>query len=141
MNCFKSGALSATQKALLSVLLLAFSTTGFAASAKSSDNDDEDTTAYVDSIHKWGAWELDIEPAAGGVQPATGQPVLARGSRVYLRTNSISALAPPPPKVMPPTTFAPNGSITGQKFTPPPSPNINPAGPSTPLPTGNGSLF
>jgi hypothetical protein len=84
-------------------------------------------TAYVDSVHNWGAWELDIEPAAGGVQAAELQPLNARSANVALRTNSFSALAPPlpqpeiitaapqvptpvtPPTVTPPTTGGPGG--------------------------------
>ena len=55
-----------------------------------------ENTAYVDSVHHWGPWELDIEPAAGGLQTQTTQVLYARDSKVRLRTNSISALAPPP---------------------------------------------
>jgi len=54
----------------------------------------ENTTAYVDSVFQWGAWELDIEPAAGGSQTATTHPLQTRESSVTFRTNSISALAP-----------------------------------------------
>jgi len=60
--------------------------------------DDSVQTAYVDSVHNWGAWELDIEPAAGGVQAAELQPLNARSANVALRTNSFSALAPPAPQ-------------------------------------------
>lgn len=58
---------------------------------------DSGDIAYVDSVMEWGAWGLDIEPAAGGVQPPATQAMPARSSHVNLRTNSISALAPPPP--------------------------------------------
>ena len=52
-------------------------------------------TAYVDSIHQWGAWDLDIEPAAGGLQQASTQALNARDSRASVRTNSFSALVRP----------------------------------------------
>lgn len=56
---------------------------------------DDTNVAYVDSVLKWGAWELDIEPAAGGISVPTTKALNARGSKVALRTNSIAALAPP----------------------------------------------
>lgn len=52
--------------------------------------------AYVDSVKSWGAWELDIEPAAGGLTPPSTGALNARNSKVTVRTNSFSALAPPP---------------------------------------------
>ncbi len=84
-------------------------------------------SAYVDSVHQWGAWELDIEPAAGGLQPQTSQQLKARDSKVRLRTNSISALAPqraetitrpplpvtPPAPAMPPVIPAIGGPADG----------------------------
>jgi len=72
-----------------------------------SDEDSESEVAYVDSVTKWGPWELDIEPAAGGLTPASTGVLNARGSKVTLRTNSIAALAPPAsPKT--PVTFTPS---------------------------------
>jgi len=53
-----------------------------------------DDTTYVDSVHQWGAWELDIEPAAGGIAQPKVQPVAERESYLHLRTNSVAALAP-----------------------------------------------
>ncbi len=135
---------------LLVRLLIAALCAGFTGIAgAATDDSDTSATAYVDSIHKWGAWELDIEPAAGGLQAPGNQPMLARNSKVNLRTNSIAALAPtapatvitrapapvippvtapvrPPAPVTPPVTFAPSGSVTGQTFLPPASPNIFP---------------
>ena len=65
----------------------------------------EKATAYVDSVHQWGAWELDIEPAAGGIsQPAT-DPLGSRSARATFRTNSFSAIAPTAP--VPPVADAP----------------------------------
>lgn len=82
-----------TVRLFTSALLLSVTATSSAA-----DNDSSGpATAYVDSIHQWGAWALDIEPAAGGLQRQTTQPLNARGTKLTLRTNSISALAPAPP--------------------------------------------
>lgn len=83
--------------------------------------DDSTTAAYVDSIHKWGAWELDIEPAAGGLQQPPTQALNARDSRVTLRTNSIAALAPQR-----------QGTVTP----PTPVPTITPISPAIPVPIG-----
>lgn len=49
---------------------------------------------YVDSITQWGAWELDIEPAAGGLKKAETRALYTRDSKVTVRTNSFSALSP-----------------------------------------------
>jgi len=87
--------------AAVAALSMSFSTTSMAAT-----NDDatkgntSSTNTYVDSIHQWGAWGLDIEPAAGGLQAQATQPLNARATKVTLRTNSISALAPPPPAIV-----------------------------------------
>jgi len=60
-------------------------------------DDESNSQAYVDSIHQWGPWELDIEPAAGGLKAESAGPLSARESTLSLRTNSISALSPPQP--------------------------------------------
>jgi hypothetical protein len=94
-----------------------------------------ENTAYVDSVHHWGPWELDIEPAAGGLKAQTTQVLKARDSKVRLRTNSISALAPPqrpetitrPPAPLPATPAAP---------VMPPAPTLTPISPSIPIPVG-----
>ena len=128
----------------MSCLLL--SSTCFAATESS------ETTAYVDSVHQWGAWELDIEPAAGGItQPGT-QPMNGRSARVAFRTNSFSAIAPTPvadapqpvnPIVTPtpPTKFAPPGATPATTVPLPPSTNIGSVTPSTTVPAGTGGLF
>lgn len=86
---------------------------------------DEFNIAYVDSVHKWGAWELDIEPAAGGLsQPAT-QALNARGSKVTPRTNSFSALAPPQREQIPVLPIIP-------PVTPP---TMTPISPNVPIPS------
>jgi len=76
--------------AVLAALCLAYAS----ASVAEWREDDPDTVVYVDSIHQWGPWELDIEPAAGGIQPPSSKALNARDSKVSLRTNSIAALAP-----------------------------------------------
>ena len=74
-------------------LTMSLTTTAFATEQHNHDV----ATAYVDSVHQWGAWELDIEPAAGGLQQPSTQALKARDSKAKLRTNSFSALAPPAP--------------------------------------------
>ena len=145
----------------LALLTLTTASTMAAAESKwkDSDNDSDSEVAYVDSVTKWGPWELDIEPAAGGLTTSSTGVLKARDSRVVLRTNSISALAPktvpgnistnspvptPPPTYSgpaAPTTFAPSGATPVTSFSPPPSPNVIPVSPPTSIPSGNGSLF
>jgi len=127
----------------LATLCLSFATTSMAVW-----NDNPPTeTAYVDSIHQWGAWELDIEPAAGGITPASTKALNARDPKVSLRINSIAALAPQaavtfnsptapivppvvpvippvppvtPPRPAAPTNFAPPGATPPVVVTLPP---------------------
>ena len=61
-----------------------------------ASNNKADT--YIDSIHQWGAWELDIEPAAGGLQQASSQALNARENRLALRTNAFTAVSQSLPK-------------------------------------------
>lgn len=89
--------------------------------------------AYVDSIHKWGAWELDIEPAAGGLSQPQTQALNARNSKVALRTNSVAALAPPAsPKS--PVVFSPPSAPIVPNVVPvtPPTPPVTPPSHSAP---------
>lgn len=89
---------SDTKNYLLSRLVLTVMTMLFATTSMAAWNNSTDTTPdYVDSVHSWGAWELDIEPAAGGLQSASAQVVNPRDSKVTLRINSVSALAPSAP--------------------------------------------
>lgn len=112
---------------VLTALTLSFATASIAAWKNSEDEAPE----YVDSIHKWGAWELDIEPAAGGLQQSSSQVLNARDSKVSLRTNSVSALAPQRPAV-PATRAIPAVPATP---TTPAIPAI-PALPTMPAPPG-----
>lgn len=112
---------------LLTAMLLTFS------AATIADETSNETTAYVDSIHQWGAWELDIEPAAGGITPPATQPLNSRSARITLRTNSIAALSPPPSPASPaaPVTFdTPTTPIVPPvvPVTPPPPPVTPPIG-------------
>jgi len=106
---------------------LTLSLTTISVAATNDDDATKDlstsTTAYVDSIHQWGAWELDIEPAAGGLTPQTTRPLNARGAKITLRTNSISALAPAAP-----ATITPISPVPVVPFTPPPPPVVPPIG-------------
>jgi hypothetical protein len=106
------------------------------ASASIADwhEDDATTAAYVDSIHQWGPWELDIEPAAGGIQPPSTKALNARDSKVTLRINSIAALAPPAPVVFnSPVPIVPNVV----PVTPPPPPVTPPIPPRIGGPADN----
>lgn len=122
-----------TQKLALLFMLMTVSTMS-AAELKwiDSDQDSESEVTYVDSVKKWGAWELDIEPAAGGLTaPSTGA-LNPRDSRVALRTNSISALAPP--------SSAKPTVITQSPIMPPVVPTAPPAPPAPALPPAPGNF-
>ena len=131
-----------------------------------SDITAENDTVYVDSVTQWGAWNLDIEPAAGGLTQAATQALNARDSSVSLRANSISALAqvaPPVPALKPPTPatpvtpvvpVTPVGPVGPANFAPPaatpattiivnlpPATNITPFVDSSAAPTGISGLF
>jgi len=127
-----------TQKLALTFMLMTASTMS-AAELKwiDSDQDSEAEVAYVDSVKKWGAWELDIEPAAGGLAaPSTGA-LNPRDSRVALRTNSISALAPPGSAK--PTVITQSPIMPPVIPTAPPAPQIPTVtniSPSVPIPVG-----
>jgi len=101
---------------------------------------EESNVAYVDSVFKWGAWELDIEPAAGGLSAPTTRALNARGSKVTLRTNSIAALAPSPQSsVIPATPSTPVVPATPSTPATPAAPTIpavTPISPSVPIPVG-----
>ena len=109
-----------------SQLVLAATIMSFAGTSIAAWKGDADTAEYVDSVTKWGAWELDIEPAAGGLQQSSNPVINARESKVTLRTNSIAALAPQRPG--PPTQTAP------VIFSPSPTPIVPPVVPVTPPP-------
>ena len=119
----KNTSLAATL--LLTVALLA---------ATSASAAEDDSVVYVDSVLKWGAWELDIEPAAGGISAPGTKPLNARGTKVALRTNSIAALAPPAPGGGTPV----NPIVPGTPIIPipPTSPGITPISPNVPIPVG-----
>ena len=122
---------SLTAKLVLSTALMYAATTASA---------DEANLAYVDSVHQWGAWGLDIEPAAGGLSQPTTQALNARSSRVTLRTNSTAALAPPASPRSPVIFDAPSTPIVPVvvPVTPPPPPVTPPipAAPTTFAPPG-----
>lgn len=108
-----------TFSALLAAAAILVSFNSLAADQKTGNS-----VAYVDSIHKWGAWELDLEPAAGGISPPGTRPLAARDTKVQLRPNSFSGLGssvtiaerpaapvnpvnPVPPPVTPPVVTPP----------------------------------
>ena len=125
---------SMSSKLWLVTASLVLTTTSVAAMNNNTAQDyNASSTAYVDSVFQWGAWELDIEPAAGGLQPQTTQVLNARDPKVRLRTNSMSALAPPqrPKSITPPSSPIP--------IAPPlpiPVPTITPISPRVPVPIG-----
>ncbi len=96
-------------------------TTAYTATALAGAPTSDTNTAYVDSIHQWGAWELDIEPAAGGLQQPSTQALNARDTNVSLRANSISALS-----------GAPRATVAIPAIPAGPATPITPAVPATP---------
>ena len=114
---------------VLATVIMSFAGTSIAAWKGDTDKDD-----YVDSVTKWGAWELDIEPAAGGLQQSSSQIINARDSKVTLRTNSIAALAPQRPDI-PAVPAVPAIPATPTTPAVPAIPAI-PAAPTTPAPPG-----
>ena len=135
MNCPKSTLNRVTTLFCSNAAMLvfaAFSLTAVTCANANSDSTNNSTgnsttTAYVDSIHKWGAWELDIEPAAGGLQQPSTQALNSRDARVSLRTNSFSALAP---RDHSPVIFTTSSPIVPDvvPVTPPPPPVTPPIG-------------
>jgi hypothetical protein len=122
-------------KYIAAIICICLSSTSYAAWKTDEEVAAEEAakaTAYADSVHHWGAWELDIEPAAGGVTPAATQPPSDRGARVAFRTNSFSAIAPtaPPPSIT--DTPVPTPPI----YTPPPVAPPIPAAPTISAPPG-----
>jgi hypothetical protein len=96
--------------------------------ATSASVAEESNIAYVDSVHKWGAWNLDIEPAAGGLQQPSTKALNTRDTKVVLRTNSFSALAPPASPKSPATPVTP----IAPPVTPPIKPPVRPSLPAAP---------
>lgn len=109
-------------------------TTAYAATALAGAPTSATSTAYVDSIHQWGAWELDIEPAAGGLQQPSTQALHARDTNVSLRANSISALSDVP-RATPAMPAIPAVPATPTTPAVPATPAI-PAAPTTFAPPG-----
>jgi len=114
----------------LATLCLSFATSSM---AEWNDNPPAET-AYVDSIHQWGAWELDIEPAAGGITPASTRALNARDPKVSFRINSIAALAPNAIPVSPASVPVPAPTQTPPAITP-----VRPIGPHIPIHVGGPS--
>ena len=94
MKMMKNTQLTSCKMSITLLTRLCLIAASFVLTATSAAATNENT-AYIDSVHQWGPWELDIEPAAGGLKTQTTQVLNARDSKVRLRTNSISALAPP----------------------------------------------
>jgi len=105
-----------------SVILLSTASISFAATDASTVSNAATETAYVDSVKKWGAWDLDLQPAAGGLKASTTQPLNARESKLRVRTNSFSALAP----------RAHGTNLGNTPTTPPPTVTLPPVIPPTP---------
>ncbi len=88
--------INSTNKMITNTVTQVFSATllCFMATVQAGTEEPYIADPYVDSITKWGAWELDIEPAAGGLTAPVTQPLNVRDSALSIRTNSFSALAP-----------------------------------------------
>jgi hypothetical protein len=129
IDCFMSS-LPSLSAGLVAIALLATTSISLAvtdASTIKGDGTGEPAVlAYVDSVKTWGAWNLDIQPAAGGLPTPSVQPVKARGTQLRLRTNSFTALAPI------------HSGTGGSPVAPPPAPVIyvpvvTPIGPGVPV--------
>ena len=121
-----------------SQLVLAATIMSFAGTSIAAWKGDADTAEYVDSVTKWGAWELDIEPAAGGLQQSSNPVINARDSKVTLRTNSIAALAPQRSAIpaVPAVPAIPATPTTPAVPAVPAIPAVTPISPSVPIPVG-----
>jgi len=130
-----------TTSFVLAALSMSFATTSTAEWVENtdwmeeSDSTSGSTTTYVDSVHNWGAWGLDIEPAAGGIQQQSVQALNARDSKVTLRTNSIAALGPAIPAI-PAVPATPATPTTPAVPAVPAIPAITPINPNVPIPVG-----
>lgn len=113
------GLTSALTKLVLVIATSAYATATLA-EVPTSDNKAD---TYVDSIHQWGAWELDIEPAAGGLQQPSSQALNARENRVALRTNGFAAVSPATPAI--PAARA-TATVPGTTPAIPPMPDVAP---------------
>jgi hypothetical protein len=121
-----------TQKfVLIFILMFLLVTASSVADANKSSE-----VAYVDSVTEWGAWELDIEPAAGGLTAPSSGALHARDSRVALRTNSIAALAPTPPPVTITNTPIPAPPAAPSAIPTVYTPTVTYVPPGTPVPVG-----
>ena len=105
---------------LMSICLLSLSSSAYAAT-----DTDGDTAGYIDSVYGWGAWELGLEPAAGGSTPSPSRALASRGANVTFRPNDNSAFSPDSRRN---STPAPAGTPVGPS---------GPIGPGGSLPTGN----
>ncbi len=134
MKMMKNIQLTSSKANITLLTRLCLITASFVLTATSAAATNENI-AYVDSVHHWGPWELDIEPAAGGLKAQTTQVLNARDSKVRLRTNSFSALAPPqrPETITRPPTPLP---VTPAAPVMPSAPILTPISPSIPIPVG-----
>ena len=130
MKMMKNTQLTSCKMSITLLARLCLIAASFVLTATSAAGTNENT-AYIDSVHQWGPWELDIEPAAGGLKTQTTQVLNARDSKVRLRTNSISALAPQQAK-----TITRSSAPLPVAPPPPPAPTITPIRPSVPVPIG-----
>lgn len=88
-------------KLLFAALALTCNVAAMAATPDQNSAEPISAVPYVDSVTQWGAWDLDIEPAAGGLNKPATQALKARNSKLMVRTNSFSAVGPRAP-VTPP---------------------------------------
>lgn len=95
----------------------------------------------ADCVFEWGAWEMDIEPAASGINSSGNHPIKANGSQFTLTANGTSSIAPKlkPVAVIEPTIPAPPAATPNIPVTPPPAPNVG-ASSGTSSISGTGGL-
>ena len=100
---------------MIAICLLGMSSSAYAAT-------ESEGADYVDSVYGWGAWELGLEPAAGGPPPSPGRALAAMEANVQFRPNENSAFSPDTrPVQIPAAPVGPTGILA----------------PGTSLPTGN----
>ncbi len=75
---------------LLCAGLLGLAGSAYAAAPTS----DIEATAYVDSFNEWGAWELGLEPAAGGSTPSPSRALTSRKANIVFRPKDNNAYSP-----------------------------------------------
>ncbi len=115
--------------ARLANICMLLAITIFSTASNAAEADNTEKSAYVDSVHSWGAWALGIEPAAGPRAPQNN-PMNDRSASLKFRPNDNAAYS---------TIAIPVNTVTSVPSTPiPPAPvvpTVVPTGPPGLVPT------